>query len=49
MEEKQNNPAVVPAFPPVRQGWAEQFELMAELGDDQLLDDVLITSWDEEE
>jgi antitoxin MazE len=33
-----------------RDGWEEQFRLMAERGDDRLLDDVASTSqWDEEE
>jgi antitoxin component of MazEF toxin-antitoxin module len=35
---------------PVRQGWSEQFRLMAEHGDDHLLDDtVTLTDWDETE
>ena len=35
----------------VRQGWEEQFRIMAERGDDKLLDgDVLVTTtWDDEE
>ena len=33
-----------------RQGWDEQFKKMAENGDDYLIDDdVLLSSWDEEE
>jgi antitoxin MazE len=32
-----------------RQGWDTQFAAMAEHGDDQLLDETLPTSWDEQE
>jgi len=32
-----------------RQGWQMQFALMAEQGDDRLLDEILLTQWDEEE
>jgi len=32
-----------------RQGWAAQFERMAELGDDQLLDEPTSNQWDEME
>jgi antitoxin MazE len=32
-----------------REGWEEQFALMAELGDDKLLDEVVSTKWDDEE
>lgn len=31
-----------------RAGWAEQFCVMAEAGDDQLLDEPTPTTWDEE-
>jgi antitoxin MazE len=39
-----------PAHPP-RYGWEEQFEAMAEAGDDQLLDREFMSSteWDEDE
>lgn len=39
-----------PAIRP-RQGWAEQFQRMAELGDDRLLDaeDLVASTWDETE
>ncbi len=33
----------------VRQGWEEQFRLMAERGDDALLDDPTPTDWDRTE
>ncbi len=34
----------------VREGWDEQFRLMAERGDDYLVDgDASLTEWDEEE
>lgn len=34
-----------------RQGWEEQFQRMAELGDDKMLDggDLLLTEWEETE
>jgi antitoxin MazE len=32
-----------------RQGWEAQFTAMAELGDDQLLDQAPSTQWDEDE
>jgi antitoxin MazE len=32
-----------------REGWEEQFKLMAVHGDDQLLDPPLSTTWDEED
>jgi antitoxin MazE len=32
-----------------REGWAEQFALMAELGDDELLEADVASSWDESE
>jgi len=32
-----------------RAGWAEQFRLMAERGDDKLLDEPVPTAWDETE
>jgi len=33
----------------VRQGWEQSFTAMAEQGDDQLLDDVYTTEWDQTE
>jgi antitoxin MazE len=33
-----------------RQGWEEQFKMMAEQGDDRLLDDIVqLSAWDEED
>jgi antitoxin MazE len=32
-----------------RDGWEEQFRVMAEHGDDQLLDDSVLTAWDKTE
>jgi len=33
-----------------RQGWDEEFQLMAERGDDQLLDnEISLSSWDQDE
>ena len=32
-----------------REGWAEQFRVMAERGDDKLIDPETPTSWDESE
>lgn len=32
-----------------RQGWDTHFAAMAEQGDDRLLDETLLTQWDEEE
>lgn len=41
---------VIRASHPLREGWEEQFKLMAEVGDDQLLDgEINTTTWDEEE
>jgi len=41
---------VRPAHPP-RSGWDEQFQAMADAGDDHLLDEELptLTQWDEQE
>jgi antitoxin MazE len=47
--EIQQDHIVIRASRPPRQGWEEQFKKMAEYGDDQLLDDVITTTWDEEE
>ena len=41
---------VVRSSKKARAGWEEQFELMAQAGDDELLDgDVQTTSWDDDE
>lgn len=41
---------IIRASHSVRDGWDAQFEKMAEMGDDQLLDeDVIASTWDEEE
>ena len=41
---------IIRASHSVRDGWDAQFKQMAELGDDQLLDeDVIASTWDEEE
>ncbi len=40
-----------PVAAKARQGWEEQFQLMAERGDDKLLDgdQIGVSSWDDEE
>jgi len=43
-----NQTSLSPARPP-REGWEESFRLMAERGDDRLLDPDVPTCWDEEE
>jgi antitoxin MazE len=41
---------VIRSSHPVREGWEEQFRVMAEVGDDKVLDREINTStWDEEE
>lgn len=41
---------VIRSSHPVREGWEEQFKMMAAVDDDQLLDGELnTTTWDEEE
>lgn len=41
---------VIRSSRPLREGWDKQFKLMAEAGDDSLLDeDAQATTWDEEE
>ena len=48
--ELQEDQIVIRSLNPVRFRWKEQFEAMAESGDDKLLDNELIpTAWDEEE
>ena len=48
--EVQDGHIMIRAAHPVRAGWEEQFRLMAEHGDDVLLDEApLPTSWDEAE
>jgi antitoxin MazE len=48
--EVQEGHIMIRAAHSARSGWEEQFQLMAEQGDDQLLDDVLLlTAHDEEE
>lgn len=37
---------VIRPVPQPRSGWVEQFRLMAEQGDDQLLDKPVSTKWD---
>jgi antitoxin MazE len=41
---------IVTPYKDVRPGWGEAFKLMAQKGDDDLLDeDIRVTSWDAEE
>lgn len=40
---------IVPRSTRPREGWEESFRLMAERGDDRLLDDTEPTSFDEED
>ena len=41
---------VIRSSRPLREGWDKQFKLMAETGDDNLLDEVFkATTWDEDE
>ena len=48
--ELQEDQIVIRSLNPVRFRWKEQFEAMAESGDDKLLDNELIpTAWDKEE
>ncbi|HEY84323.1 MAG TPA: AbrB/MazE/SpoVT family DNA-binding domain-containing protein [Chloroflexi bacterium] len=50
LEIQENELVIRPTVAP-RQNWEEQFELMAERGDDALLDDATpsLSVWDEEE
>lgn len=45
----QDNALLIRPVGRARQGWKEQYRLMAEHGDDHLLDDLSPTKWDEEE
>lgn len=48
--ELQENRIVIRSAKSSRHGWEEQFEMMAEKGDDRLLDEeVQLSSWDEED
>lgn len=48
--EVQDNHIVIRASRLPRYGWEEQFNMMAEQGDDQLLDEPSqLSSWDEED
>jgi antitoxin MazE len=48
--EVQDNHIVIRASRLPRYGWEEQFKMMAEQGDDQLLDEPSqLSSWDEED
>ena len=46
-----DNRILIPPAVCLRRGWAEAFRVMAEWGDDQMLDEDLtgLSSWDEEE
>jgi len=48
--ELQENRIVIRSSKSSRQGWEEQFKMMAEQGEDRLLDEaVQLSSWDEED
>ena len=49
--EVEDDRLIIRSSKPVRHGWEEQFRLMAEQGDDQLLDATTppLTSWDTDE
>ena len=47
--EARQDSLVVRSVRSTRHGWAEQFRLMAERRDDQLLDEVATTTWDDED
>ncbi len=48
--EVQENRIIIRSSKPARHGWDEQFEKMAEQGDDRLLDKVdQLSTWDKEE
>ena len=48
--ELRDNSIVIRASYSPRHGWEEQFKMMAEGGDDRLIDEpVQLSSWDEEE
>ena len=46
---RQNSLVIRPSAPPPRAGWEDQFRVMAEHGDDRLLDAPTGTRWDETE
>jgi antitoxin MazE len=45
----EGNQLIIHASRHPRQGWEDRFTAMAEQGDDQLLDDISTTQWDEDE
>lgn len=48
----ENDRIIISSSQQPRQGWQEQFQHMAEVGDDQLIDATTVpqlTTWDEEE
>ena len=48
--EVEQNQIVIRPIHTIREGWDEQFKLMAQMGDDNLLDDETeASSWDDEE
>ena len=48
--EVEQNQIIIRPISAIREGWDEQFKLMAQMGDDNLLDDEnLVSSWDDEE
>jgi antitoxin MazE len=48
--ELQDNSIVIRASRSPRDGWEERFKMMAEQGDDRLLDEPLqLSSWDDED
>ena len=48
--ELQNNSIVIRASHSPRYGWEERFKMMAERGEDRLLDEQLqLSSWDDED
>lgn len=50
LEVEQGRIVIRSSHPPVRDGWEDQFKLMADFEDDQLLDgEINTTIWDEEE
>jgi antitoxin MazE len=48
--EVQENRIIIRSSKSLRHDWEDQFRIMAELGDDQLLDEVdQLSTWDKEE
>jgi antitoxin MazE len=45
----EENRLIIQASRQPRQGWEEQFAVMAEQGDDAWIDETLPTQWDEDE